>query len=126
MRNPLFKQFSDRLFAYLQQAYLTPQAHKDQLRAHEQASIFSSIRKLIKTNQLILRQTDKGNNFYLGAAVDFEKKVQKFFSDTDAFKELPSNPFKENLDKVCALLDRLLTGQTNIIQTIYRNAAESK
>lgn len=109
MKNPLFKQFSDRLLVYLQQAYFTPQSHKDQFQAQEQAETFSSIRKLIRSKQLILRQTDKGNNFYLGAAVDFEEKVEKFFSDTDAFKELSSNPFKENLDKIRTSLRKLLS-----------------
>ena len=59
------------------------------------------------SEQLILRLTDKGNNFYLGSAMDFEEKVQKYFADTDAFKELSTNPFKENLQKVYDLLDKL-------------------
>ena len=106
--NPLFKQFSERLLTYLKQSYSTPQPYKDQLQAQHQARIFSSILKLVQSKQLILRQTDKGNNFYLGAATDYEEKVQKFFTETDAFQELSSNPFKENLQEVCDLLDRLL------------------
>ncbi len=93
MKNPLFKQFSDRLLTYLQQSYSTPQPYKDQLQAQEQAKNFASILKLIQSKQLILRRTDKGNNFYLGSASGFEEKVQKYFSDTDAFKELSSNPY---------------------------------
>ncbi|CAF2025721.1 unnamed protein product, partial [Rotaria magnacalcarata] len=51
--------------------------------------------------------TDKGNNFYIGSAVEFEQKATKFFSDTNAFIELSSNPFNEILDKVIQLLNTL-------------------
>ena len=51
--------------------------------------------------------TDKGHNFYIGSNIAFEKKVQKFFSDTNAFIELSHNPFNEILDKVIELLNKL-------------------
>ena len=92
-KNPLFKQFSNRLLVYLQQSYFTPQPHKDQLQSQEQAKIFSSILNLIKNKQFILHQTDKGNSCYLGTAVDSEEKVQKYFTDTDAFKGTPPPSF---------------------------------
>ncbi|CAM4949356.1 unnamed protein product [Rotaria socialis] len=56
---------------------------------------------------LVIRVTDKGINFYIGSAIEFEKKAQKFFSDTNAFIELSSNPFNEILDKVMQLLNTL-------------------
>ena len=57
----------------------------------------------IKQNKLILRVTDKSNHFYIGLASEFKKKVQKFFTDTNAYIELYENPFNELLNKVIQL-----------------------
>ena len=46
---------------------------------------------------------DKGHNFYIDRATQFQKKAQKFFSDTNAFMELSYNPFNEILNKVIRL-----------------------
>ncbi|CAF4645078.1 unnamed protein product, partial [Rotaria socialis] len=105
--NPIFKQYSDHLLDYLNQSYFTPLSYKDQLISREQAQILGSIRRIIQNMNLIIRVTDKGNNFYIGSAIEFEKKAQKFFSDTNAFIELSSNPFNEILDKVIQLLNTL-------------------
>ncbi len=47
-----------------------------------------------------------GNHFCIGSAIDFEEKVQKYFTYTNAFIELSENPFKEILDKVRQLLNK--------------------
>lgn len=105
--NTIFKQYSDHLLDYLNQSYFTPLPYKDQLISREQAQTVGSIRRIIKNMNLIIRVTDKGNNFYIGLANEFEKRVQKFFSDTNAFIELSSNPFNELFDKVVQLLKTL-------------------
>ena len=56
--------------------------------------------------ELIICVTDKEHNFYIGLASEFEK-VEKFFSDTNAFTELSYNPFNEILDNVIQLFNRL-------------------
>jgi hypothetical protein len=103
----VFKQYKTNLQNYLHHCYFTPLSYKDQIQAKEQAKIIASIRMKIKQFNLIIRLTDKGNNFYIGSAIEFEKKVQKFFSDTNAFLELSTNPFNEILNKVIQLLNRL-------------------
>jgi hypothetical protein len=105
--NPSLKQYSDHLRNYLNHCYFTPLSYKDQIQAQEQAHTIASIRKLIKTHKLILRQVDKGNTFYIGSASTFEEKVQKYFTETNAFMELSYNPFNETLEKVIAILNRL-------------------
>ncbi|CAF5224831.1 unnamed protein product, partial [Rotaria magnacalcarata] len=72
--NAIFKQYSDHLLDYLNQSYFTPLAYNDQLISLEQAQIFGSIRRIIQNRNLIIRVTDKGNNFYIGSAVEFEQK----------------------------------------------------
>ncbi|CAF3299545.1 unnamed protein product [Rotaria socialis] len=105
--NPIFKKYSDHLLDYFNDTYFIPLPCKDQLISREQAQILGSIRRIIQNMNLIIRVTDKGNNFYIGSAIEFEKKAQKFFSDTNAFIELSSNPFNEILDKVIQLLNTL-------------------
>ncbi|CAF4172536.1 unnamed protein product [Rotaria sordida] len=104
---PIFKEYSNHLLDYLNHSYFTPLPYKDQLQTLEQAQIVGSIRQIIKNMDLIIRLTDKGHNFYIGLAIEFEKKVEKFFSDTNAFIELSYNPFNEILDKVIELLNKL-------------------
>jgi hypothetical protein len=104
---PIFQQYSNHLFQQLSHSYATPLSYKDQLVTLEQAHTVALIRQIIKNMNLIIRLTDKGNNFYIGLASEFEKKVEKFFSDTSAFVELSYNPFNEVLDSVTQLLDKL-------------------
>ena len=73
------------------------------MQARQQAQTVASIRKKIKHHDLVLRLTDKGHNFYIGSAIEFEKKAQKFFADTNAFVELNANPFDDVMSKVIQL-----------------------
>jgi hypothetical protein len=85
----------------------TPLPYKDHIQAEEQAHTVASIRKKLQQHSLVIRLTDKSNNFYVGLANEFEKKAQKLFSDTNAFTELINNPFNEILNKVVQLLNSL-------------------
>jgi hypothetical protein len=105
--HPNLKKYSDQLLNYLNHHYFSPLSYKDQIEAEKYAQIASSIRKIIQKNKLIIRETDKSNNFYVGSAAVFEEKAQNFFKDTKAFKELSKNPLKENLDKVWHFLHKL-------------------
>jgi hypothetical protein len=103
----MFKEYSHHLNEHLHQSYATPLSYKDQLVTLEQAQNVTLIRQIIKNMNLVIRVTDKGSNFYIGSVSEFEKKVEKFFSDTNAFVELSYNPFNEILDSVIDLLDKL-------------------
>ncbi|CAF1369208.1 unnamed protein product [Adineta steineri] len=105
--NPIFTEYSNHLLNYLNQCYSSPLPYKVQLQTLEQAQILGSIRKIIKNMGLIIRVTDKGHNFYIGSSIEFEKKAQIFFSDTNALEVLSNNPFNEIFDKVKQLLDKL-------------------
>lgn len=77
------------------------------MRSQQQAQIATSIRRKLKQLGLIFRLTDKGNHFYIGLAIEFEKKAQQFFSDTNAFMQLSINPFHGILNRVIQLLNTL-------------------
>jgi hypothetical protein len=98
--NPILKQYSVRLLDHLKHSYIAPIPFKDQILACEQAHIAQSIRHKIKQHKLILRVADKGSNFYIGLAENFEQKVQKYFTDTNAFVQLSENPFNDILNRV--------------------------
>ena len=104
---PIFKEYSNQLLDHLNHAYFTPILYKDHIQAFEQIQIIRSIRKKIKKRNLLIRLTDKGNNFYIGLTSEFEKKVQQFFSDTNAFLQLSINQFHEILNRVMQLLNQL-------------------
>jgi hypothetical protein len=105
--NPIFDRYSQQLQDYFNRSYFTPLSYKDHLQALEQAQVVKSIREIIKNMNLVIRLTDKGHNFYIGLASEYEKKVEKFFQDTNAFMELSENPFNEMLDTVIHLLNKL-------------------
>lgn len=104
---PLFPQYSHQLNEHLYQSYGKALPYKNQLITLEQAQNVTLIRKIIKNMNLTIRVTDKGGNFYIGSSSAFEKKVNKFFSDTNAFVELSSNPFHQVLEDVIQLLNTL-------------------
>ena len=107
LTSPYLKKYSNELLNYLHHCYFSPVPYKDQIQSLQQMNITTKIRQKIKQHQLILRQTDKSRNFYIGSVVEFEKKVQTFFQDTNAFVELSANPFDEIKNEVIELLNKL-------------------
>ncbi|CAF4247631.1 unnamed protein product, partial [Rotaria sordida] len=107
LKSLVLKTYSNDLLNYFNHSYFVPLSYKDQVRTVEQAKTAASIRRKIEKSDLILRTTEKGYNFYVGSKIEFEKKVEKFFQETNAFMELTENPFNEILDKVIQLLNRL-------------------
>ena len=105
--NRIFKQYSTCLLDHLKHSYTAPISYKDQMLANEQAHIAQSIRAKIEQHGLILRVVDKGNNFYIGSAENFEQKVQKCFTDTNAFVQLLENPFNDILNRITQVLKTL-------------------
>ena len=67
MTASIFKQYSKQLLNHLHNSYFTPVPYKDHIQANEQAKIVASIEKKIKQFNLIIRVTDKSNNFYIGS-----------------------------------------------------------
>ncbi|CAF1369265.1 unnamed protein product [Adineta steineri] len=104
-KHVIFEEYSDQLLNYLNSCYFTPLPYKDHIEAREQSQTIASIRHKIKQFKLIIHVTDKSKNFYIGSAIEFEKKVQQYFMDTNAFIEIKENPLPEILNKVTQLLN---------------------
>ncbi|CAF3771170.1 unnamed protein product [Rotaria socialis] len=107
MTATILKQYSNQLLHDLNRSYFSPLSYHDQILALKQAKKVVSIQRKIKKHHLILRVTDKGYNFYIGTEKEFDKKVQNFFQDTNAFIELKENPFNKIQDNVIHLLNQI-------------------
>jgi hypothetical protein len=105
--NHIFQDYFNQLHNYLQGSYLKPISYRDRIQAKQQADIFSSIRRKIRQQGLVIRLTDKSNNFYIGSSEELHTKAQKYFLETNAYIQLSKNPFNEILDKVTQLLNQL-------------------
>ena len=105
--HPILREYSNQLLQYFNDRYFIPLPYKDHIHAREQARTASSIRHDTKQHKLIIRVTDKSNSFYVGSAAEFDRKVQTYFSSTNAFMELEANPLNEVMNKVIQLLDQL-------------------
>ena len=73
-RSMLFKQFSDRLHACLMLHYMSPLPFVERVRAQRDLHTMKSIRRKLKKQQLLLRETDKGGNLDVGPVSEFEEK----------------------------------------------------
>ena len=64
----------------------------------------------LRTNQTILRRTDKSKVFHLGSSTDYEQKALMYMMKTQAYEEIENGrcPLKDNLLFVIDLLDKLL------------------
>lgn len=102
--NSIFKRYSSHLLDYLNESFSAHVPYKDQILAFEQKARAQSIRKKIQQKQLILRVVDKGNTFYIGSSKPFDIKVQKYFTETNAFIQLNENPLQEILNRVVRTL----------------------
>lgn len=65
--HPILCEYSSQLLQYFNDRYFTPLPYKDHIQAREQAHTASSIRHESKQQKLIIRITDKSNNFYVGS-----------------------------------------------------------
>ena len=103
----VMKDLSVQLKTQIHGQYAASLSSRDVLRAREDLRIMKSIRRKLRKRKLILRITDKSNIFYIGRAIDFEKKVQAYREKTNAYQELTSNPLEAILLKVTRLLNDL-------------------
>ncbi|CAM4973951.1 unnamed protein product [Rotaria socialis] len=103
----IFKQFSERLLACLMFHYMNPLPFIEHVCAQRDLKTMKSIRRKLKKNQLLLRETDKGGNLYVGHINEFDEKSAEYRKKTGAYEELSSSPIEDILSKVTRLLNDL-------------------
>ncbi|CAF5179773.1 unnamed protein product, partial [Rotaria magnacalcarata] len=65
------------------------------------------IRRKLKKSQLLLRETNKGGNFYVAHINEFEEKAVEYRMKIGAYEELSSSLIEDILSKVTRLLNDL-------------------
>lgn len=95
---------------------------KLELRAKQEKQIVRSIQRvLMQRSDVVIRRTDKSKVFYIGQAVDFERKAQEYMSKTNAYEEIMNGrcPLKDHLCIVENLLKYFAS--KNILTIQQRN-----
>jgi hypothetical protein len=81
-------------------------------RAQYEHKIVRSIQRVIhRRSDIVVRRTDKNKVFYIGKAVDFTSKAEKYMVKTEAYEEIANGrcPLADNLSAVKTLLKYLVT-----------------
>ncbi|CAF3112818.1 unnamed protein product [Rotaria sp. Silwood2] len=80
-------------------------------RAQHGYKIVRSIQRLIcRRSDIVVRRTDKNKVFYIGKAVDFERKAEDYMLRTEAYEEITNGrcPLADNSSAVQSLLNFLI------------------
>ncbi|CAF1231422.1 unnamed protein product, partial [Rotaria magnacalcarata] len=125
-KSNIFKQFSERLQACLMRHYMAPLPFIEHVRAQRDLQTMKLIRRKLKKNQLLLRETDKGGNLYVAHVNEFEEKAIEYRMKTGAYEELSSSPIEEILSKVTRLLNDLHAKPNQISPQQYKKMIPSR
>ena len=120
------QQYAQRVRTCLTRHYLTPLPVIAQVRARHERDIVLSIRRKLKKAQLVLRESDKGGNLYVGRTSYFAQKAAEYRAKTGAYEELASNPIEEMLVRVTRLLNDLHMKTKEISVKQYKEMMPSR
>ncbi|CAF3912342.1 unnamed protein product [Rotaria sp. Silwood1] len=114
-RIPIASERTTQIFSELERTLHQLQTQKLskvlEKRAQYEYKIVRTIQRLIhRRKDIVVRRTDKNKVFYIGKAIDFERKAEEYMLKTDAYQEIPDGhcPLADNLHAVKTLLDYLL------------------
>ena len=105
------KQAFQELEHLLSELYSKPLSTSLALRSQQEYKIVRSIQQLLHCRtDIVIRRTDKSKVFYIGKAIDFERKAQEYMSKTEAYQEITSgrSPLSDILRSVQTLLENLV------------------
>ncbi|CAF3369032.1 unnamed protein product [Rotaria socialis] len=106
--------------------YMAPLPFIEHVRAQRDLQTMKLIRRKLKKNQLLLRETDKGGNLYVAHVNEFEEKAIEYRMKTGAYEELSSSPIEEILSKVTRLLNDLHAKPNQISPQQYKKIIPSR
>ena len=121
------KQAFQELEHLLSELYSKPLPTSLALRSQQEYKIVRSIQQLLHCRtDIVIRRTDKSKVFYIGKAIDFERKAQEYMSKTEAYQEITSgrSPLSDILRSVQTLLENLV--RSKFLTSIQRNQISPK
>ncbi|CAF1249063.1 unnamed protein product [Rotaria sp. Silwood1] len=86
---------------------MTPFSFFQHYRAERELNSMKLMRRKLEKGQLLLRETDKGGNLYVGHVSVVEEKVAEYRTKTRTYGESSSSPIEEILSKVTCFLNAL-------------------
>ena len=113
------KQTFEELQSILYNLLSRPIPRKLRQRSQYEYKIVQSIRRLLKRRpDVVIRRTDKSKVFYIGKAIDFERKAEEYMLKTEAYQEMTSGR--------CPLSDILHAVHTLLAYVVKRQALTAK
>ena len=106
----------ESLFKELQARRL---AIKTGIRAQREYKLVKSIQCLLcQRPDIVIRRTDKNKVFYIGKAIDFQRKLEEYMQKVEAYEEMLNNrcPLADHLSAVQTLLNHLENAQVLTIK----------
>ena len=83
---------------------------KTRIRAQREYNLVKSIQCLLRQRpDTVIRRTDKNKIFYIGKAIDFQRKPEEYMQKTEVYEKMTNNrcPLAEHLSVVQTLLNYL-------------------
>ncbi|CAF5052148.1 unnamed protein product [Rotaria magnacalcarata] len=105
------KQAFQELKCLLSELYSKSIPRKLTIRAKREYKIVRSIQQLLHCRtDIVIRRTDKSKVFYIGKAIDFERKSEEYMLKTEAYQEITNgrSPLSDILCAVQTLLENLV------------------
>ena len=106
-RIPITDQWAKQAFSALESIFKELQSRRIstriRIRAQREYKLVKSIQwPLRQRPDIVIRRTDKNKIFYIGKAIDFQRKSEEYMQKTEAYEKMTNNrcPLVEHLSTV--------------------------
>ena len=117
-RIPIADQRAKQAFSALESIFKELQSRRistrTRIRAQREYKLVKNIQCLLRQRpDIVIRRTDKNKIFYIGKAIDFQRKSEEYMQKTEAYEKMTDNrcPLAEHLSAVQTLLNYLEKAQ---------------
>lgn len=122
---PILKQLCTDIRQLFQENNNRQLSYLEQYRLKKDMKLLHSIQRKLKKAKCLIRVTDKSGVFYIGTKLEYERKAEQYYLETNAYQELPSNPLEESFYRVVRLLNDLRTSK-HILESQYTKMMPNK
>ena len=87
---------------------------RTRIRAQREYKLVKSIQCLLRQrSDIVIRRTDKNKIFYIGKAMDFQRKSEEYMQKTEAYEKMTNNRCPLARSVALALVLALINANTN-------------
>ena len=108
------KDFFTAVETVLREVYQKSLPRRLQRQTQRDHRMVTSIQRVLKKRNIILRKTDKSKVSHLASAKIYHQKALDYMSKTNAYREIPDgqNPCMQHLERVKGLIDPMLKNKS--------------